>query len=261
MEAAPARRDLVDTGAISVSVVVPVFNSAPTLGELYYRVDMSLRSSAGLGSWELILVNDGSRDASWEVIVSLSNEHAAVRGLDLTHNFGQHNALLAGVHSARYEAIVTLDDDLQDRPEEIPRLLEALTGDVDLVYGKPVVKRRTLYRRIATRAVRAIVFALSAGRIPIYIGGFRAFRASLLDGADSAQGAHIAIDTFLTRSATDIAAVSVQHDSRRLGRSNYTLGTLTGHALTELRSVCLPRTPSTSTDPTYVVRRLTGSAE
>lgn len=236
---------------------MPVFNSAPALGELYDRVDATLSSRRGPGSWELILVNDGSGDASWERIVSLSSEHPEVSGLDLTHNFGQHNALLAGVHSARHEVIVTLDDDLQDRPEEIPRLLEALTADIDLVYGKPLVKRRTLHRRIATRAMRAMVFALSAGDIPLDIGGFRSFRASLLNGVDRAQGAHVAIDTLLARSATGHVAVSVQHEPRRHGRSNYTLSKLTRHALTELRSVCLPRTHRRRSNPTYVVRRTT----
>lgn len=250
---------MLDAGAVSVSVVVPVFNSAPTLSELYDRVDAALSSRRGLGSWELILVNDGSGDASWERIVSLTSEHPEVLGLDLSRNFGQHNALLAGIHSARHEVIVTLDDDLQDRPEEIPRLLEALTPDIDLVYGKPLVKRRTLPRRIATRVVRAIV-ALSMGRISLDIGGFRAFRASLLDEMDRLQGAHIAIDAPLAQSATGHAVVSVQHDPRRHGRSNYTLGKLIWHTLTELRSVCLPRAHRIRSNPTYVVRQMTGSA-
>jgi undecaprenyl-phosphate 4-deoxy-4-formamido-L-arabinose transferase len=256
--AVATRLDAARAGAVSVSVVVPVFNSAAGLDELHDRVAAALGTSGGPFSWELILVNDGSGDASWERIVSLSGEHAEVRGLDLTRNFGQHNALLAGAHSARHEVIVTLDDDLQDRPEEIPRLLEALTEGIDLVYGRPLVKRRSLYRRIATRAVRATVFVLSAGDIPLYIGGFRAFRASLLNGVDGAQGAHLAIDTPLARSAAVIAAVSVQHAPRRRGRSNYTLGKLVGHTLTELRSVCLPSARRPGRNPTYVIWRTTG---
>jgi undecaprenyl-phosphate 4-deoxy-4-formamido-L-arabinose transferase len=235
-----------------------VFNSAPTLGELHGRVDAALSSMHGLDSWELILVNDGSGDASWEAIIGLAGEHPEVRGLDLTRNFGQHNALLAGIHSARYEVIVTLDDDLQDRPEEIPRLLDALTLDVDLVYAKPIAKRRVLPRRIATRVVRAMM-ALSMGRISLDIGGFRAFRASLLDGVDQDQGARIAIDTPLAQSATGHAVVSVQHDPRRHGRSNYTLGKLSGHTLSEFISV-LPRAQRMRRNATYVVRRTTPGA-
>jgi glycosyltransferase involved in cell wall biosynthesis len=229
-----------------------VFNSAPTLGELNQRVHAALRDRPA--PWELILVNDGSRDASWDRIVALSEKHPQVRGLDLVRNFGQHNALLAGTHAARYEVIVTIDDDLQDRPEEIPRLLAALSPQVDLVYGKPQVKQRTLYRRLGTRAIRAMV-ALGVGRISLDIGGFRAFRASLLEGVDGAQGEHIALDTLLARSSKGHTAVTVQHDPRRHGSSNYTLGKLVGHALTELRSIVPDRLQRSPDAPSYVVRR------
>ena len=243
---------------LSVSVVVPVFNSEATLGELTERIETALRPDYGAGRRELILVNDGSRDRSWERIVALNGEHPEVRGLDLARNFGQHNALLAGIHAARGEVIVTIDDDLQNRPEEIPRLLEALTPDVDIVYGKPVAKRRTLYRRVATRVVRTAV-VLGMGRISLDIGGFRAFRASLLDGIGPEQGDRLALDTLLARSARRHAVVMVQHEPRRHGSSNYTFGMLVEHTLTELRSL-MPGSGSGSADRSYVVRRTTGAA-
>lgn len=103
------------TGDPRVSVVVPVFNSEASLVELCERI-ASTMDSAPVPCWELILVNDGSEDASWETVVGLSREHPKVRGLDLTRNFGQHNALLAGIHSAAGAVVVTLDDDLQNPP-------------------------------------------------------------------------------------------------------------------------------------------------
>ena len=244
---------------LSVSVVVPVFNSEATLGELRDRAAAALGTGDGVGPWELILVNDGSRDASWGRIVALSAEHPEVRGLDLVRNFGQHNALLAGIHAARHEVIVTMDDDLQHPPEEIPRLLAALTPGVDIVYGKPVVKRRALYRRVATGVVRAAV-VLRMGRISLDIGGFRAFRASLLDGVGPNQGERLALDTLLTRSARRHAVVSVRHEPRRHGSSNYTFGMLVGHTLTELRSVMPGASRRNGTDSSYVVRRTAGTA-
>jgi undecaprenyl-phosphate 4-deoxy-4-formamido-L-arabinose transferase len=242
---------------LSLSVVVPVFNSEATLEELSERIEAALRSDHRVGSWELILVNDGSRDESWERIVALNGEHPDVRGLDLARNFGQHNALLAGIHTARGEVIVTIDDDLQNRPEEIPRLLAALTPDVDIVYGKPVAKRRTLYRRVATRVVRTAV-VLGMGRISLDIGGFRAFRASLLEGVGPDQGDRLALDTLLARTARRHAVVRVQHEPRRHGSSNYTFGMLVGHTLTELRSL-MPGSGAGSS-PSYVVRRTAGTA-
>lgn len=238
---------------------MPVFNSEHTLGELCDRVEAALGSADGIGPWELVLVNDGSRDGSWERIVALKGDHPQVRGLDLARNFGQHNALLAGIHAARGEVIVTIDDDLQNRPEEIPRLLEALTPDIDIVYGKPAAKRRTLYRRVATRAVRTAV-VLGMGRISLDIGGFRAIRASLMDGVGPDQGDRLALDTLLARSARRHAVVRVQHEARRHGSSNYTFGMLVEHTLTELRSVMPAGLGRPSADRSYVVRRTTGVA-
>ena len=242
-----------------VSVVVPVFNSASSLVELHRRIDATLTSTDGPESWELILVNDGSEDESWERILELSRYHPEVRGVDLTRNWGQHNALLAGIQTAAGEVVVTLDDDLQNPPEEIPSLLDALTGDVELVYGKPIAKRQVLPRRVATTLVRRTVHVMTGGGVPADIGGFRAFRASLLDGLDDSQGASFAIDIPLTGAATRIAAVSVRHEPRRYGRSNYTFGRLVKHALIEFDSLRRRRAAPGRRSLTYAVRTTTGA--
>lgn len=246
---------------LRVSVVVPVFNSAASLDELHERIDAALEVASAVAWWELILVNDGSADGSWERIVALAAEHRAVRGLDLTRNWGQHNALLAGVHAATGDVIVTLDDDLQNPPEEISALLDALAPGVDLVYGKPRVKRHTVHRRVATRVVRGVVSGLTRGGIPADIGGFRAFRAGLLDRADTARGADFAIDTPLTAAAAGIVAVSVRHDRRRYGRSNYTLRKLAKHTITEFASLRGERAATRGGSPTYAVRAETSAPE
>jgi glycosyltransferase involved in cell wall biosynthesis len=107
---------------MSVSVVVPVFNSQATLSELVHRVSSVLQP--GGAPYEIVLVNDGSRDGSWRVIQGLASEDAAVRGISLARNYGQHNTLLCGIRTARNKLIVTMDDDLQHPPEGIPRLME-----------------------------------------------------------------------------------------------------------------------------------------
>src|SRR6266704_6957779 len=119
----------------SISVVTPVYNGEASVGELCRRLAEVLpRISA---EYEIILVNDGSRDRSWETISELSSRFATVRGLNLMRNYGQHNALLCGIRAAKYDVIVTMDDDLQHPPEEIPRLLAALAQGYDVVYGTP----------------------------------------------------------------------------------------------------------------------------
>src|SRR5690349_5279206 len=121
--------------AAGISVVVTVYNSQATLEALVDRLLATLTAVAGEGAFEVILVNDASRDESWQVIQRLSTRYSWVRGVDLMRNYGQHNALLCGIRLARFDKIVTLDDDLQNPPEEIPVLLAKLNEGLDVIYG------------------------------------------------------------------------------------------------------------------------------
>src|SRR5687768_5494187 len=112
-----------------LSVIVPVYRSARILPDLVARLEPVLRASGK--SFELVLVDDSSPDESWRVIAELARRHAWVRGLCMMRNFGQHGALLCGIRSARHDVIVTVDDDLQHPPEEIPRLLAELARGHD----------------------------------------------------------------------------------------------------------------------------------
>src|ERR1700687_244792 len=139
---------------LAVSVVVPVYDGAATLPELVARLAAGLAARAP--RWEILLVNDGSRDASWQVILELARarpvphelgpDRPRVHGIDLMRNYGQHNALLCGIRAAAGAVVVTMDDDLQHPPEEIPLLLDALGGEVDVVYGTPRGERHGLLR-------------------------------------------------------------------------------------------------------------------
>src|SRR6187397_742169 len=131
----------------TLSVVVPVYGGARTLPELVSRLLAALPALAR--EFEIVLVNDASPDDSWRVIQELAAVHPAVRGIDLMRNYGQHNALLCGIRSARHALVVTLDDDLQNRPEDIGALLQALTPDVDVVYGVPRRGGHGFARRLA----------------------------------------------------------------------------------------------------------------
>jgi undecaprenyl-phosphate 4-deoxy-4-formamido-L-arabinose transferase len=118
---------------MSASIVIPVFNAQNTLRPLV----QALASVPELHSLELILVNDASRDNSWEVICQLAAQHGWIRGINLSRNYGQHNAPLCGIRAATREVTITMDDDLQNPPEEIPRMLAKLREGYDVVYGTP----------------------------------------------------------------------------------------------------------------------------
>ena len=211
-----------------VSIVVPVYRGAPTLRELNDRLT-SVLAPRDL-AFEVIFVDDGSPDESWKIITDLARSHDAVRGLRLGRNYGQHAALLAGIREARYSIAVTLDDDLQNPPEEIPRLLGELVEGVDVVYGRPRVVHEDLWRRQAARLARWSIKASGVAHAPS-VSSFRAFRTDLRQAFDVSVGPAVAIDSLLAWGTTRFASIDVQHDDRKVGASNYTSRQLLTFAL------------------------------
>ena len=211
-----------------ISVVVPVYNGAATLDELVQRIDAVLD-----GRHEIVLVNDGSADASWPQIARIASERPHVRGLDLARNFGQHNALLAGIRAARGDVIVTLDDDLQNPPEEIPKLLARLDEGFDVVYGTPNARQYTWWRDTAARLVR-LSLRSSMGGIADSVGPFRALRTSLRDAFATFSGPYVSIDVLLGWTTSRFSSVEVEHLERRSGPSTYSFAKLASLALTML---------------------------
>ena len=136
----------------SLSVVVPVYNSRDILPDLIKQLLKVLADCSSEN--EIILVNDDSWDNSWEVICQLARDHRQVRGINLMRDYGQHNALLAGIRQAKHDVIVTIDDDLQHPPEEIPNLLKKLSEGHDVVYGTPQTEQHGLWRDLASKATK-----------------------------------------------------------------------------------------------------------
>lgn len=210
-------------------MVVPVYNSQDSLRPLLQRL---LPVLAGLTEcYEVILVNDGSRDQSWQRVEQLISEYPCIKGINLMRNYGQHNALLCGIRQVRYDIIVTIDDDLQHPPEEIPRLLEHLTSEVDVVYGTPQQEQHGLWRDLAAQVTKLALQSAMGAQIARNVSAFRAFRANLRDAFANYQSPFVSIDILLTWATTRFTALPVRHEPRRIGRSNYTLPKLITHAL------------------------------
>jgi glycosyltransferase involved in cell wall biosynthesis len=212
-----------------ISVVIPVYNSDEVVADLVARVEAVLGALAS--DYELVLVNDGSSDASWQRIAQLAAERPFVRGVDLMRNFGQHNALLAGIREARHDVVVTLDDDLQNPPEEIPKLAAALTPDVDVVYGTPVKPEHGFRRGAATYLTKLALRSAMGTDVARKVSPFRAFRRDLRDAFASYTGSYVSVDVLLTWGTTRFATVPVRHEPRRAGSSNYTFRRLASHAI------------------------------
>lgn len=213
----------------SLSVIVPVYNSEQSLSGLVKRLEPVLATNAA--AFELVLVNDGSSDGSWKMICELAVRHSWIRGLDLMRNYGQHNALLAGIRAARFDTIVTMDDDLQNPPEEIPKLLAVLCNQVDVVYGTPEREQHGFWRSFASQATKLALQSAMGAETARKVSSFRVFRTELRRAFDPYRSSYVSIDVLLTWATTRFKAVPVRHDPRALGQSNYTFRKLVVHAL------------------------------
>ena len=215
---------------MNVSVVIPCYGSCATLPSLVERLHASLPPIAE--AFEVILVIDGSPDETYAVARGLGREHhETVRTVLLRRNYGQHNALLAGVMRARYEVAVTMDDDLQHRPETVGALIEALSDPrIDLVYGVAEQEEHGFTRSMASRAVKA---SLAASGVPNAkeVSSFRAFRTELRSGFAHVADAHASLDVLLSWTTTSVQRVLVPMDHRSDGRSNYSFASLSRHAM------------------------------
>ena len=213
----------------SISVVIPVYNSALTLPTLIERLIPVLDQHAQMS--EIILVNDCSCDESWEVISCLAQENPSVRGINLMRNYGQHNALLCGIRTAANDIIVTIDDDLQHPPEEISQLLAKLGEGYDVVYGLPLQEQHNLLRNIASRITKYALRSAMGISTAQQVSAFRAFRTEVRQGFADFDGPFVSVDVLLSWGTTRFTAVKVRHETRRLGKSNYTAVKLIKHAL------------------------------
>jgi undecaprenyl-phosphate 4-deoxy-4-formamido-L-arabinose transferase len=221
---------MVDALRDGISVVVPVYNSEATLAPLVDALHAVLPGLAG--EWEIILVNDGSRDRSWEVVRGLAASHPRVRGLNMLRNFGQHNALLAGIRAARHRLTVTMDDDLQHPAEEIPKLLAALKDDVDVVYGTPNAITHSLFRDVMSIVTKFVLRHAMRTEVARNVSAFRLFRTHVREAFQDYRSPYVSIDALLTWGTHRFTAVQVEHRPRTIGRSNYDLRRLIVHALT-----------------------------
>jgi len=217
---------------MNISVVVPVYKGADTLDALVQRVGAVLSNAAE--KYELILVNDGSPDNSWEVIERLSRECDWVRGVRLLRNYGQHNATLCGIRAACYEVTVTLDDDLQNPPEELPMLLAKLNEGYDVVYGAPQQVRQNLWRMLASHVIRVVLRNVMGNEVAWQVSPFRAFRTSVREAFAHYSSPSVFVDVLLTWGAARFAAVPVRQDARTMGTSTYTFSKLLALAVNML---------------------------
>jgi glycosyltransferase involved in cell wall biosynthesis len=215
-----------------VSVVIPCYHSEGSVASLVEQLAPILAAHGP--AWEIILVDDASRDRTGAVVDQLAAALREVTAIHLMRNYGQHAAILCGIRAARFDVVVTMDDDLQHPPDQLPALFAALTDEIDVVYGAAEREPHGFWRSVASRITKRVLQDAMGAETAKRASAFRVFRTRLRDGFAAFRGSFVSIDVLLTWATNRFTHVVVRHDARTIGTSNYTMRKLGTHAINML---------------------------
>lgn len=233
-------------GSLDVSVVIPVFNEEESLPGLFERLFPVMESLDK--SWEVVFVNDGSRDRSLALLVDSVDRHpGSIRVVDFNGNFGQHMAIMAGFSVSKGKAVVTMDADLQNPPEEIPRLLQQMDAGYDVVGTIRSTRRDPFFRKVASKIVNGITNKITGLNLHDYGCMLRAYSRRVVDLINSCPESTTFIPALAQKFALNPTEIEVGHSERELGTSKYSLFRLirlnfdlmTGFSLAPLQAVTM----------------------
>lgn len=220
--------------SVELSVVAPVFNDEECLVELHSRLTTVL--SALTPSYEIILVDDGSQDASWSVVEALSRKDPRVRGIRLSRNFGQHFAITAGLEATRGRRVVVMDSDLQERPEEIPRFWEKMNEGYEVVFSRRRKRRDSFFKRTTSVLFFVTMNRLTGQKVRGEEGTLSMLDRKVVDAFLRVTDAHRHYLYILRFLGFRQAFVDVEHAERFAGTSSYNLKRMFIHALDGITS-------------------------
>jgi undecaprenyl-phosphate 4-deoxy-4-formamido-L-arabinose transferase len=204
-----------------VSLVIPVYNEQENLPELVRRC-LSVGATLPI-DYEVILVDDGSADDSARSITDAAERDSHVVGVLLNRNYGQHAAVLAGLAQARGDVVVTLDADLQNPPEEIPKLLAGIEAGADVVSGVRRLRKDTLFRRTASRFMNRLMLKITGVDVGDYGCMLRAYRRDIVDAVLACGDRSAYVPALANSFAGNVHEVEVEHAERHAGESKYSL--------------------------------------
>lgn len=214
-----------------LSIIIPVYNSEQSIGRLVASILVTLDKN----SLEIILVNDGSRDSSEKVCTQLAQQFSQVKFVSLRRNFGEFNAVMCGLNHAAGDYCVMIDDDFQNPPAEILKLIEtAQTGDFDVVYSFYEQKKHSIFRNFGSWLVNQITTWLLEKPKDLYLSSFKLINQSVVKEIIKYKGPYPYIDGLIFRVTRNVGRVQVSHLAREEGQSGYTLRKLTSLFMTIL---------------------------
>ncbi len=203
---------------LEFSIIIPIYNEEENIAELYRRLTNVMEK---LGAFEIIMVDDGSSDKSWQIIKDLHEKDSRVKGLSFSRNFGHHIAITAGMDHAQGKAIILMDGDLQDQPEEIPKLLKKFNEGYELVYGIRKEKKDSILKRLTSFIFWRLINSFSGINIPRNQTLLRIFDRKILDALNSMRERSRFIHGMIAWTGFKTAVQEVEHAARERGKSKY----------------------------------------
>ena len=206
-----------------LSIVVPVYRSAAILTQLVDQILSQMREEGLADRFELLLVNDASPDNSWQVIQSLAQSHNFVKGISLRRNFGQHNAIIAGLNHINGDFVVMMDDDLQHPPHAIGDMLRALELGYDVCYTRYINRQHVLWKKLGSQFNDWVATCLLNKPKGLYLSSFKAMRKEIAWEVVKYDGPYAYLDGLILDVTCSITVIDIEHQARPGGESNYNL--------------------------------------
>lgn len=214
---------------LKYSVVIPVYNSEATLEELCQRISAVFNNIGH--PYEIILVNDASSDGSWLIMRKLKESLSNIKIIQLMRNFGQHNAVICGLHYVTGDYVITMDDDLQNPPEEIPKLISKITDGYDVVIGAQKIKQHSSFKNLSSFVIRYLNEKIFNKPKELRLSSYRIFTRAVADEIKALRTPYPYISGQLLSITSNIVNVEVIHDKRKYGKSTYSFRKLLSLAL------------------------------
>ncbi len=206
---------------MDLSIIIPVYNSELILPNLVKEIDIALKDK-NLNK-ELIFINDLSKDKSWETIKNLTNSYNFIKGINLKYNYGQHNAIAAGLNHANGKYIIMMDDDLQHDPKYILKILDELQNGYDSCYVKYLQRKHKLWKKILSYLNHITASYLSGKPVSIYTSSFKGVRKDICNKINNDHNFEVFLDWIIVENSKKIQTIEILHRERFKGKTNYNM--------------------------------------
>lgn len=206
-----------------LSIVVPVYRSAVILPKLVEQIHAEMVKEGLADDFELLLVSDASPDNSWQVICALAKTHAFIRGISLRRNFGQHNAIMAGLNHVGGEFVVLMDDDLQHPPHAIGDIVRALKEGYDVCYTNYLNRQHATWKKLGSRFNDWVATHLLGKPKGLYLSSFKGMRREIVDEVIRYDGPYAYVDGLILDVTRSITTIDIEHGARHEGEGNYNI--------------------------------------